>query len=500
MEAAAPSVAASDAVRWARQVRSEGPPAALDEYLAGFEAFFNDYAGRVGYWRARNPGYHESIARIARFYVPRGARVLEIGCGTGDLLASLDPSEGVGVDLSGAMVKEASQRHPHLEFRQTAAERLELPGLLFDYIILSDLVGYLFDIRAALERLRAVSHPGTRIIINWYSRVWQPVVHLLETLGLKYPLPLLNWTTVGDVENLLRLAGFEAMRARGHILLPLRLGSVSRFANRFLAHLPVLRWFVWTNWVVARPLSRPPADPPSVTVICPCRSEEGNIPDLVRRMPKLGSHTELIFVEGHSKDGTLDACRRAAAAHPELDIKVMVQSGTGKGDAVRLGFEHASGDMLMILDADLSVAPEDLPQFYEAMVSGAGEFVMGSRLVYTMDPKAMRFLNLLGNRFFGLLLSVLIGQPIKDTLCGTKVIWRKDYAHLAAGRAHFGDFDPYGDFDLIFGAAKLNLRIVEVPVRYRERTYGAPSISRFADGWLLLRMSALAAGRLFFAA
>jgi SAM-dependent methyltransferase len=500
MEAAAPSVAASDAVRWARQVRSERPPAALDEYLAGFEAFFNDYAGRIGYWRARNPGYHESITGIARFYVPRGARVLEVGCGTGDLLASLDPSQGVGVDLSSAMVKEASQRHPHLEFRHVAAERLELPGREFDYIILSDLVGYLFDIRAALGRLRAVSHPGTRIIINWYSRVWQPVVHLLESLGLKYPLPLLNWTTVGDVENLLRLGGFEALHARGHVLLPLRLGPISRLANRFLAHLPVLRWFVWTNWVVARPIPRPAAEPPSVTVVCPCRNEEGNIREVIRRLPTLGSRTELIFVEGHSKDGTLDECRRVAAAHPDLDIKVMVQSGKGKGDAVRLGFEHASGDMLMILDADLSVAPEDLPQFYEAMVSGAGEFVMGSRLVYTMDPKAMRFLNLLGNRFFGLLLSMLVGQPIKDTLCGTKVIWRKDYAHLAAGRAHFGDFDPYGDFDLIFGAAKLNLRILEIPVRYRERTYGAPNIRRFADGWLLLRMSALAAGRLYFAA
>lgn len=491
---------ASDAIRWARRVRSERPPAALDEYLAGFEAFFNDYAGRVDYWRTRNTGYHQTITSLARFYVPRGARVLEVGCGTGDLLASLEPSEGVGIDLSAAMVVRASERHPHLEFRHQAAERLDLPGREFDYIILSDLVGYLFDIRGALERLRAVSHPRTRIIINWYSRVWQPVVHLLEALGLKYPLPLLNWTTVGDVENLLRIAGFETVRSRGHILLPLRLGPISRWANRFLAHLPVLRWFVWTNWVVARPIPRAAPSLPSVTIVCPCRNEKGNIEQVVRRLPPLGSRTELIFVEGHSKDDTLEECRRVAAAHPELDIKVMVQSGTGKGDAVRLGFAHASGDMLMILDADLSVAPEDLPQFYEAMVSAAGEFVMGSRLVYTMDPKAMRFLNLLGNRFFGLLLSVLIGQPIKDTLCGTKVIWREDYAHLAAGRAHFGDFDPYGDFDLIFGAAKLNLRIVEIPVRYRERTYGAPNISRFADGWLLLRMSALAAGRLFFAA
>ena len=494
-------MASPDPVRWAREVRGERPPAALDEYLAGLEAFFDDYAGRVAYWRARNPGYQESVARIARFYVPRGVRLLEIGCGTGDLLAALEPSEGLGVDLSAAMVKEATQRHPHLEFRQAAAERLELPGREFDYIVLSDLVGYLFDIREALDRLRAVSHPGTRIIINWYSRLWQPVVHLLESLGLKYPLPLLNWTTVGDVQNLLRLAGFEPLRARGHLLLPVRLGVLSRFADRFLAHLPILRSLVWTNWVVARPMPRPRAVPPRVTVVCPCRNEEGNIAQVVRRLPPLGSHTELIFVEGHSTDGTLEACRRAAATmRQDLDIKVLVQSGRGKGDAVRLGFAQATGDLLVILDADLSVAPEDLPQFLDAMVTGAGEFVMGSRLVYSMDPKAMRFLNLLGNRFFGVLLSVLVGQPIKDTLCGTKAIWRTDYEHLAAGRAHFGDFDPFGDFDLIFGAAKLHLRILEIPVRYRERTYGAPNISRFADGWLLLRMSALAAGRLFFAA
>ncbi|HTY80366.1 MAG TPA: glycosyltransferase [Candidatus Bathyarchaeia archaeon] len=493
-------MASGDAVGRARRVRGERPPAELDGYLAGLEAFFDDFAGRVGYWRARNPGYHEAIGEIARFYVPRGARVLEIGCGPGDLLASLEPSEGVGIDLSAAMVREARARHPRLEFHHAAAERLELPGRDFDYIVLSDLMGYLFDIRVALERLQAVSHAGTRIVINWYSRLWQPAVHLLEALGLKHPLPLLNWTTVGDVRNLLRLAGFETLRARGHLLLPLRLGPLSRFANRVLAHVPGLRWLVWTNWVVARPLPRPATLPPRVTVVCPCRNEEGNIQDLVRRLPALGSHTELIFVEGHSTDRTLAECRRAAAAHPERDIKVLVQRGSGKGDAVRLGFAQATGDLLMILDADLSVAPEDLPQFYEAMVSGAGEFVMGSRLVYAMDPKAMPFLNLVGNRLFGVLLSVLVGQTIKDTLCGTKAIWRRDYAHLAAGRAHFGDFDPYGDFDLIFGAAKLNLRILEIPVRYRERTYGAPSIRRFADGWLLLRMSTLAAGRLYFAA
>ena len=495
-----PSAELLEPKRWVQKICTERPPSGLDEYLSAFEAFFDHYAAEVDRWQARHAGYHGAIASLARFYIPRGARVLEVGCGTGDLLAALEPSEGVGVDLSSAMVKRAAERHPTLTFHHMAAERLELPGKTFDYIFLSDLVGYLYDIRAVFERLGPLCHPRTRLVIHWYSRLWQPVVHLLERLGLKHPLPYLNWTTVEDVQNLLRLTGFETVRVRGHILLPLRLGVISRWTNRYLAHLPVMRWFVWTNWVVARPAARPLTRTPRVSVICPCRNEAGNIEAVVRRLPSLGSHTELIFVEGHSRDNTLAECHRVTAAHPDRDIKVLVQSRRGKGDAVRLGFAHATGDLLMILDADLSVAPEDLPQFYDALVSNVGEFTMGSRLVYTMDPGAMRFLNLLGNRLFGLLLSVLIGQSIKDTLCGTKALWRADYDRLAADRAYFGDFDPYGDFELIFGAAKLNLRIVEIPIRYRERTYGAPNISRFADGWLLLRMSARAASRLFFIA
>ena len=212
----------------------------------------------------------------------------------------------------------------------------------------------------------------------------------------------------------------------------------------------------------------------------------------------MGSHTELIFVEGHSQDDTIEQCRRVAAVTPDKDIKIFTQNGRGKGDAVRLGFSKASGDILIILDADLSVAPEDLPQFYDALVTGKGEFINGSRLVYAKDPQAMRFLNLLGNKFFALLLSRLLGQPIKDTLCGTKVLYRNDYGRIAGSRAYFGDFDPFGDFDLLFGAAKLNLKIVEAPIRYRQRTYGTTNISRFSHGWLLLRMSAYAARKLLF--
>jgi ubiquinone/menaquinone biosynthesis C-methylase UbiE len=494
-----PPAPSKDFPRWAREVRKDKLPAGLKEHLSEVEEFFDHYSSSVVKWRRRNQGYHRAISSLCRFYIPASARVLEIGSGTGDLLASTAPSRGVGVDISPEMVRLAASKHPDLEFRCMPAEFLNLKGEEFDYIILSDLVGFLYDIRTVFERLRSACHPQTRIIIHWYSLLWQPVIALAERTGLKYPLPILNWTTKEDLANLLYLADIEILQTRTHILLPKHVPLLTPFANRFLAHLPLIRHFALTNWVVARPMRLTADRPtPSVSVICPCRNEAGNIQQIANRLTIMGSHTELIFVEGHSKDNTLDECRRVAASTLEKDIKVFVQEGRGKGDAVRLGFAKATGDILMILDADLSVAPEDLVDFYEALVDGKGDFINGCRLVYTMDPQAMRFLNLWGNKFFALLLSKLIGQPVKDSLCGTKVLWRKTYLQIAAGRSYFGDFDPFGDFDLLFGAAKLTLKITDIPVRYRQRVYGSTNINRFADGSLLLRMCSKAAAKIFF--
>ena len=499
MSSPVPSAPPKDYPRWARDVRKDKLPTRMGEHLGEVEEFFDHYALSVEKWRRRNEGYHRAISSLCSFYIPASARVLEIGSGTGDLLAATQPLRGLGIDISPEMVRLATSKHPDLEFRCMAAESLDCGGEKFDYIILSDLVGFLYDIRLVFERLRSACHAQTRIIIHWYSLLWQPILALAERTGMKYPLPILNWTTKEDLANLLYLADFEVLRSRPHILLPKHVPLLTRFVNRFLTPLPLIRQFALTNWVVARPMRLTENRPvPTVSVICPCRNEAGNIQQIVERLPNIGSHTELIFVEGHSKDNTLDECRRVAANTPEKDIKVLVQEGRGKGDAVRLGFAKATGDILMILDADISVAPEDLVDFYDALVSGKGDFINGCRLVYSMDSRAMRFLNLWGNKFFALLLSKLMGQPVKDSLCGTKVLWRKAYLDIAAGRTYFGALDPFGDFDLLFGAAKLNMKIIDIPVRYRERTYGSTNINRFADGSLLMRMCNKAAAKLFF--
>ena len=441
--------------------------------------------------------YHRRLREIYRLLISPGLDVLEIGSGRGDLLAAVAPARGVGLDFSPEMLAQARQRHPELTFLEADAHDLRLDGQ-FDVIILSDLVNDAWDVQTVFEQLLPFCKPDTRIILNFYSRVYQPALNLAGALGLAKRLLPQNWLTPADAENLLHLAGFEVIRHQREILFTLPIPLLRDLFNKILVKVWPFSPFAWTNVLVARPQPQVTAEKPSVSVIVPARNEAGNIEAAFARIPQMGRHTELIFVEGHSKDETYTAIEQAIQNHPEWDAKLFRQPGKGKADAVRVGFEQASGEILMILDADLTVRPEELPRFYEALASGKGEFINGVRLVYPMQEQAMRFLNLLGNKFFSLAFSWLLGQSIKDTLCGTKVLRKTHYERIVANRAYFGEFDPFGDYDLIFGAAKQNLKIVDLPIRYQDRTYGSTNIDRWRHGLLLFRMVAIAAFRLKF--
>ncbi len=445
--------------------------------------------------------YRRRLHQVYKHVVPPGQRVLELGCGQGSLLAALEPSYGVGVDFSDVAIEQAKARHPQFSFIRSEVMDLPIQDNHFDYIILSDLVNDVYDVQKVFQNTRKLCHPDTRVILNVYSHLWELPLNMASIAGIAVPKLEQNWLTVADIENLFNLSGFETIRVWQEILLPLSLGKVSDVANRYLVKLPFFRLFALANFMIARPAALPetPARAwPSVSVIVPARNEAGNITEIFRRVPEMGAGTELVFVEGHSHDDTYDAIRREMEKNPHRSCKLFRQSGVGKGDAVRLGFAEASGEILMILDADLTVCPEDLPRFAEALESGHGEFINGVRLVYPMQNDAMRFFNLVGNKFFSLAFSWLLGQRIKDTLCGTKVLWKRDYARIAANRQHFGDFDPFGDFDLLFGAANLSLKIVEMPIRYQARTYGTTNIQRWKHGMLLLRMVMFAARRIKF--
>ncbi len=367
-----------------------------------------------------------------------------------------------------------------------------------DYFVLSGLIHYERDIQHLMSQLYRRCHAGTRLIVTYYSSLWRPIINLASRLGMREKTPELNWLAPEDIVNLLALENFELVRQDCKILLPVYIPILSNVVNRYLASLPFFRLFSLVNIVVARPiLSR--TGRPSVSVIVPARNEAGHIQEIVERIPAMGPADEIVFVEGHSTDETWDMIQKVKKQWAgERKIKICQQDGSGKGDAVRKGFSLAENEIFMILDADMTVPPEDLPKFYEAIVSGKGELINGSRLVYPMDNKAMRFINLLGNKFFATAFSFVLGQRFKDTLCGTKVIGREHYRALAAGRSYFGEFDPFGDFDLLFGAARMGLKFVEVPINYRERRYGNTNIARWRHGAILLFMLAFAARRIKF--
>ncbi|MFC1857525.1 glycosyltransferase [Thermodesulfobacteriota bacterium] len=465
--------------------------------------------GRIAHWDRVSVGkedtthpsafYHSLLHRYYKFLIPPGLRIIELGCGHGDLLAALQPSFGVGVDFSDEMIRRASKNYPGLNFIQADAHEIPLKGC-FDVIILSDLVNDLWDVQTVLENLRQFCHGRTRLILNFYNNLWRIPFSVVKKLGLGHDVLEQNWFAPQDVFNLLGLTGYEVIKYFSGLLIPLKIPLLSGLANRYLAHVIPFKWFALTNFVVARPLpaQNVPSSAPSVSVIIPARNEAGNIENIFKRLPKLGGDTEMLFVEGHSRDHTYEIIEQMMRRFPDKKCRLFRQTGKGKGDAVRMGFEKAAGDVLMILDADMTVPPRELSRFLTALISGKGEFINGVRLVYPMQDQSMRFLNMVGNKFFSLLFTWLLGQPIKDTLCGTKVLWKHDYELIAENRNYFGEFDPFGDFDLLFGAAKLNLKITEVPIRYRSRAYGETNIDRWQHGWLLLKMAFLAARRIKF--
>ena len=466
------------------------------------KASWRAYYARANREDPRHPGARDYLERdlsetLTRM-IPADASVLEVGCGTGELLASLPQSSRSGVDMLPEVIEEARRRHPGVQFEVGEAPDIgQLPR--YDAIICDRLCHSVLDVRALLSSLRERLTDDGRIFLTAFNYLWEVPAKLAEKAGWKLPAPTSNWLSESDFTNLFDIAGLEIVRHDDRLMMPLDLPGVGTALNRYLVKLP--GWQLLSLYRIyvlrKRAAPRPERKQATVTVVIPARNEAGNIEPAVKRTPVMGGGTEIIFVEGGSTDDTWQRIQDVMASYKgPLKLSAYKQSGKGKGDAVRLGFGKATGDLLMILDADLTVPPEDLPIFFETAVAGHADYLQGTRLVYPMEAGAMRFFNKLGNIAFSRLFTHLLQQPIKDTLCGTKVLWKRDYERLAAARHVFGDFDPFGDFDLIFGAARLNLKLGEIPVRYRDRVYGETNIQRWKHGWLLLKMSALAARKL----
>lgn len=439
-------------------------------------------------WIRKNRYFYRKLGDFLKFIIEPGSSAVIFRSEIGQLFDNLELSRAAGVDICEKMVDEAKRRNPGVEFRSADPEDVSFDGTFENIVFYS--LGDIIDIEKAFLNTAAFSDDSTRLIVINYNYLWRPLVFLAEKLGLKVPQPTQNWLNIPVIENLLHISGYEVVKEYYQVLFPYNVPVLSWFLNGVVAKLPIVKKLCFLQILVARKAPSPAAGREyKVSVIIPCKNEKGNVEDAVRRVPEMGRGTEIIFCDDKSTDGTAEEVRRVIAKYPERDIKLVPGPGICKAKNVWAGFDAATGDILMILDADLTVIPEELPYFYAAISSGAGEFINGTRMVYPMQKEAMRTLNIIGNKFFSSTFSYLLGQNLTDTLCGTKVLFRRDWPRIKRLLGSWGITDRWGDYELIFGAAKLHLKIVEVPVHYLERTYGETKMTkRFQNGLVMLRM------------
>lgn len=439
--------------------------------------------------------YHYWIEKTVLELIPRNASVIEFGSRGGELLSRLPNKVKLGVEFdSNYSPAKKSGKSEVISFVKFSKNKRITK---YDYVLISHAFSTISDVQSFIKSLDRISKVDTKVIVFYFNYFWKPFLDLAEKIGLKLPnegVP--NWLSQHDIDNFFYIEDFEKVKSGGKFIAPYRIPFISEFINRFIAQLPFLNDLTLIRYSVYKVPTT--VRDYSVSVIIPARNESGHMKGVIKKIPKFGKKQELIFVEGHSKDDTYEVIKGEIDKNKKVKAFLYKQKGKGKGDAVRLGFSKAKNELLMILDADLTVDPIELPKFYEAVKKGKGELVMGSRLIYPMEKQAMRTLNILGNKFFSWAFSFLLDQKVKDTLCGTKVLLRDNYKKIEKNRSLFGDFDPFGDYDLIFGSAKLNLKIIEIPIRYKERTYGTTNISRFRHGFLLLQMVFFAAKKLKF--
>ncbi|MFA5858928.1 MAG: glycosyltransferase [Elusimicrobiota bacterium] len=453
------------------------------------------YAGTIDEWQGRNKYYHNTIKEVLGFAVMQNCKVLDLSCHNGALLASLKPSYGIGIDISPKMVELAGKNYPETNTKFVCAdiEKDKFPFAedeKFDYIILNNTLSETADIQKLFKRITKHCTSDTRVIVMQYNPIWQPLLKFGEKVGLKMPEMNHNWLSIDDVENFLEITGYQPVKRGYSLLFPKYIPVISEILNKFFAKIPFLRRLCIMQYCVSRMLIPPEnAEDMTVSVILCVRDEEKNVEPLVQRIPVMGKHTEIVFVEGGSKDNTRTEVERIITKYPEKDIKLYIQDGKGKADACRKGYLNANGDFMILLEADLTTPPEEVQLFYDVYKAGIGEYINGSRLVYRMDKDSMPFVNHIGNRSFGIIFSLLLGQRFTDTLCGLKAISKNNYrTKITDALKVWGDFDPFGDFELIYSVIKNNMKVAEVPVHYIPRVYGAPKTQVVKHGMLLLKM------------
>ncbi len=442
---------------------------------------FNKIANDYDFWKKKNWYYYEQIKDFYQKNIPSDKSVLELGCGTGEILHCVRPIYGVGIDISEEMIKLAQNKFPDLEFIINPAEESFTIEEKFDYIIMCDLLDHASDIWRVFKNLENFTEEGSRVIITTVNPIWDSIFMVLERWKLKMPEGPHNFLFKADIINLLKLFGYEIEQDGLFLLLPVYIPFISTLINRYLCRLPLIKNFSLVQYIIAKKTEKETNDRElSCSIIIPCFNEAENVAECLRRIPQIGKFTEIIFVNDGSNDGTAEIVKGLVQESQRVKL-ISYSPNKGKAHAIKAGFDISMGDVLMILDADMTVMPEDLEKFFWAISIPEVDFVNGTRMVYPLEKEAMRGLNRLGNKIFSFLFTWLLGQRITDTLCGTKAILKEIYHKI-----NMTKYDQWGDFDLLLNAAELRLRIVEMPVRYKRRLKGESKMRPFKHGFKLL--------------
>jgi ubiquinone/menaquinone biosynthesis C-methylase UbiE len=442
------------------------------------EEHFDEVAKKYDYWKNKNWYYYETIKSFIGRIIPEGASVLEVGCGTGEILASVKPSRGVGIDISSEMTKIAARKFPQYDFIHAPIEELKI-NEKFDYVIMVDVVDHVYDVMDVFENLFKFCKPTTQIILTTINPWWDPILMLMEKIGAKMPEGPHNFIEKRNLSKMVELLDFSISYSGYMLLFPKYIPVLSFLANSLGTRMWGISKCSAVQYMIIQPTVKNKTDLGyGCSVIIPCYNEAGNIEEAVKRVPQMGRGTEVVVVNDGSKDKTAEIVRGLQLPHVTL---IDYSPNRGKGNAVKAGFDAAQNEVIMILDADISTPPEELPRFFNPLNQGRCQFVNGTRLVYPMQEQAMRTLNLFGNKLFGMIMSFITQQHLTDTLCGTKALLKSDFKRMSWG------LDKWGDFDLLFGAAKIGSKIMEVPVHYKSRKADKSKMNSFRHGLHLLR-------------
>ncbi len=367
-------------------------------------------------------------------------------------------------------------------------ESIAFKNKKYKTIILTDLFEVSTDILELLSMVNKLLGKDGIIVICSINQKWNRILNLFERLNLKDGNQKRLFINSTIVLNIAKVTGLEFVTQRNKQIFPFRMLGLGSLINNILEILFFPFSFGIRIYSILNQQEKFNEEKKySKSIIIPAKNEEKNLKPLLNQIPELEEDHEIILAIGDSEDKTYEVAKEIKEARCwPFEVKVIKQTGKGKANAVWEAVEEASKEVIIILDADISVNPETIVQFNSVIDTGKASFVNGTRLIYGMESGAMRIVNNLGNRIFQYIVSIIIGQKITDSLCGTKVFFRKDFNKIKLWKELVQMKDPFGDFDMIFTAGYFGLKILEIPVRYQARVYGVTQIKRFRDGYKLI--------------